>query len=208
MSSWTAWSSCSVSCGLGSLFRQRDILREAVPGGSCGGAQFDSRACFPRACPGGLNEYFKNIKFCGFIVRSASFVKRFLTQLTVTGQRGRSGQSVTLPAEAESGRGTEPVLLLPPKTAGGNARARCCRLKAATLSRAPKMLAQTLVKLPVRHSNLIAVENLCCSGISLHVYVQAAWMEWCWSHRQTVRLEKWNFVLQHAHTWASPATAL
>lgn len=54
MSSWTAWSSCSVSCGLGSLFRQRDILREALPGGSCGGAQFDSRACFPRACPGPL----------------------------------------------------------------------------------------------------------------------------------------------------------
>uniref|UniRef100_A0A8D3EE01 SCO-spondin n=1 Tax=Scophthalmus maximus TaxID=52904 RepID=A0A8D3EE01_SCOMX len=51
MSSWTAWSACSVSCGLGSLFRQRDILREALPGGDCGGAQFDSRACFPRACP-------------------------------------------------------------------------------------------------------------------------------------------------------------
>lgn len=52
MSTWTAWSACSVSCGLGSLFRQRDILREALPGGACGGAQFDSRACFPRACPG------------------------------------------------------------------------------------------------------------------------------------------------------------
>lgn len=52
MSPWTAWSACSVSCGLGSLFRQRDILREALPGGACGVAQFDSRACFPRACPG------------------------------------------------------------------------------------------------------------------------------------------------------------
>ncbi|KAM8881275.1 SCO-spondin isoform 1-T4 [Synchiropus picturatus] len=51
MSPWTSWSACSVSCGLGSLFRQRDILREALPGGKCGGAQFDSRACFPRACP-------------------------------------------------------------------------------------------------------------------------------------------------------------
>ncbi|XP_013879264.1 SCO-spondin isoform X2 [Austrofundulus limnaeus] len=51
MSPWTAWSACSVTCGLGSLFRQRDILREALPGGSCGGAQFDSRACFPQACP-------------------------------------------------------------------------------------------------------------------------------------------------------------
>ncbi|XP_072306545.1 SCO-spondin [Eucyclogobius newberryi] len=51
MSPWTSWSQCSVSCGLGSLFRQRDILREALPGGACGGAQFDSRACFPRACP-------------------------------------------------------------------------------------------------------------------------------------------------------------
>ncbi|CAL9698264.1 unnamed protein product [Knipowitschia caucasica] len=51
MSPWTSWSQCSVSCGLGSLFRQRDVLREALPGGACGGAQFDSRACFPRACP-------------------------------------------------------------------------------------------------------------------------------------------------------------
>ncbi|KAG7281602.1 hypothetical protein CRUP_033712, partial [Coryphaenoides rupestris] len=51
MSAWTAWSRCSVSCGLGSLFRQRDIAREALPGGGCGGGQFDSRACFPRACP-------------------------------------------------------------------------------------------------------------------------------------------------------------
>uniref|UniRef100_A0A3B5KU81 Uncharacterized protein n=1 Tax=Xiphophorus couchianus TaxID=32473 RepID=A0A3B5KU81_9TELE len=37
MSPWTAWSGCSVTCGLGSLFRQRDILRDALPGGSCGG---------------------------------------------------------------------------------------------------------------------------------------------------------------------------
>ncbi|XP_029005418.1 SCO-spondin [Betta splendens] len=51
MSPWTAWSACSVSCGLGSLFRQRDVLREALPGGTCGVAQFDSRACFSRACP-------------------------------------------------------------------------------------------------------------------------------------------------------------
>uniref|UniRef100_A0A3Q3F4P0 SCO-spondin n=1 Tax=Labrus bergylta TaxID=56723 RepID=A0A3Q3F4P0_9LABR len=51
MSPWTAWSACSVTCGLGSLFRQRDIMREALPGGACGAAQFDSRACFPRACP-------------------------------------------------------------------------------------------------------------------------------------------------------------
>lgn len=57
MSPWTAWSACSVSCGLGSLFRQRDILREAIPGGACSGAQFDSRACFPRACPGTWSKH-------------------------------------------------------------------------------------------------------------------------------------------------------
>ncbi|KAF4095523.1 hypothetical protein G5714_023126 [Onychostoma macrolepis] len=51
LSPWTSWSQCSVSCGLGSLFRQRNILRDARPGGSCGGAQFDSRACFLQACP-------------------------------------------------------------------------------------------------------------------------------------------------------------
>ncbi|KAG5268284.1 hypothetical protein AALO_G00210820 [Alosa alosa] len=50
LSPWTAWSGCSVSCGLGSLFRQRDVLRDARPGGACGGAQFDSRACFLQAC--------------------------------------------------------------------------------------------------------------------------------------------------------------
>ncbi len=52
LSPWTSWSQCSVSCGLGSLYRQRNILRDARPGGSCGGAQFDSRACFLQACPG------------------------------------------------------------------------------------------------------------------------------------------------------------
>ncbi|KAI4898140.1 hypothetical protein NFI96_015403, partial [Prochilodus magdalenae] len=51
MSAWTAWSQCSASCGLGSLFRKREILRDARAGGSCGGAQFDSRACFLQACP-------------------------------------------------------------------------------------------------------------------------------------------------------------
>ncbi|KAK1794599.1 hypothetical protein P4O66_001319 [Electrophorus voltai] len=55
LSAWTAWSQCSVSCGLGSLFRQREILRDARAEGSCGGAQFDSRACFLQACPGKLD---------------------------------------------------------------------------------------------------------------------------------------------------------
>ncbi|KAJ8413272.1 hypothetical protein AAFF_G00092680, partial [Aldrovandia affinis] len=50
LSPWTQWSQCSVSCGLGSLFRQRDVLREAQPVGECGGALFDSRACFTEAC--------------------------------------------------------------------------------------------------------------------------------------------------------------
>ncbi|XP_056307202.1 SCO-spondin-like [Danio aesculapii] len=51
LSSWTSWSQCSASCGLGSIFRQKNILRDARPGGSCGGAQFDSRPCFLQACP-------------------------------------------------------------------------------------------------------------------------------------------------------------
>ena len=58
MSAWTQWSRCSVTCGLGSLFRQRDVLRDARTGGACGGAQFDSRACFLQACPG--QEYCKH----------------------------------------------------------------------------------------------------------------------------------------------------
>uniref|UniRef100_A0A8C9VHG3 Subcommissural organ spondin n=1 Tax=Scleropages formosus TaxID=113540 RepID=A0A8C9VHG3_SCLFO len=50
LSSWTQWSQCSVTCSLGSLFRQREVVREARPGGECGGALFDSRACFAQAC--------------------------------------------------------------------------------------------------------------------------------------------------------------
>uniref|UniRef100_A0A3B3XWQ1 Spondin-like TSP1 domain-containing protein n=1 Tax=Poecilia mexicana TaxID=48701 RepID=A0A3B3XWQ1_9TELE len=77
MSPWTAWSGCSVTCGLGSLFRQRDILRDALPGGSCGGAQFDSRACFPRACPvhghwSAWTEWSECDALCGGGVRQRS----------------------------------------------------------------------------------------------------------------------------------------
>lgn len=66
MSAWTAWSQCSVSCGLGFLFRQRNILRDARPGGSCGGAQFDSRACFLQACPGDV--YFLILVLIFFLI--------------------------------------------------------------------------------------------------------------------------------------------
>ncbi|XP_061877505.1 SCO-spondin isoform X1 [Entelurus aequoreus] len=77
MSPWTSWSMCSVSCGLGSLFRQRDIIREALPGGSCGGAQFDSRACFPRPCSvdghwSGWTEWSECDAQCGGGVRERS----------------------------------------------------------------------------------------------------------------------------------------
>ncbi|XP_075444784.1 SCO-spondin-like [Ascaphus truei] len=48
---WTSWSECSRSCGLGVIFRRRDVLRERLPGGQCAGAQFDSKSCFVQACP-------------------------------------------------------------------------------------------------------------------------------------------------------------
>ncbi|MGH0153391.1 UNVERIFIED_CONTAM: hypothetical protein FKN15_041924 [Acipenser sinensis] len=51
VSPWGQWSECSQSCGLGSLFRQREVLREAQPGGVCNTILFDSRACFSQACP-------------------------------------------------------------------------------------------------------------------------------------------------------------
>ncbi|XP_058879421.1 SCO-spondin [Acipenser ruthenus] len=51
VSPWGQWSECSQSCGLGSLFRQREVLREAQPGGVCNTVLFDIRACFSQACP-------------------------------------------------------------------------------------------------------------------------------------------------------------
>ncbi|KAM8967216.1 LOW QUALITY PROTEIN: SCO-spondin-like [Pelodytes ibericus] len=51
LSQWTSWSVCSHSCGLGVIFRRRDVLRDRLPGGHCDGAQFDSKSCFVQACP-------------------------------------------------------------------------------------------------------------------------------------------------------------
>ncbi|XP_074841635.1 SCO-spondin-like [Carettochelys insculpta] len=51
LAGWSSWSECSRSCGLGVTFRQRDLLRSALPGGQCERLQFDSRSCFLRACP-------------------------------------------------------------------------------------------------------------------------------------------------------------
>lgn len=92
------------------------------------------------------HEFFKNISSVAAL-RAQPHLQDFVMQFMVAGQSGRSGQSVTLTVEAESGSGTERVRLLPQKTVGRNVRGRCCRLKAAIASRAPKMSAQTLVKL-------------------------------------------------------------
>ncbi|XP_056407686.1 SCO-spondin-like [Hyla sarda] len=51
LSPWTSWSDCSRSCGLGVMFRRRDVVRDRLPGGHCVGAQFDSKSCFMKACP-------------------------------------------------------------------------------------------------------------------------------------------------------------
>ncbi|XP_068790174.1 SCO-spondin-like [Struthio camelus] len=51
MSAWSGWSECSRSCGLGVIFRRRELLRNALPGGTCDRPDFDSRSCFLRACP-------------------------------------------------------------------------------------------------------------------------------------------------------------
>ncbi|XP_038666358.1 SCO-spondin [Scyliorhinus canicula] len=51
VSDWTQWSQCGQSCGLGVLFRHRDILRPALPSGQCNQPRWDTRACFIQACP-------------------------------------------------------------------------------------------------------------------------------------------------------------
>lgn len=39
------------------------------------------------------------------------------------------------------------------------------------------------------------------------MFVQAASAEWCWSLRPTARLGRWNVVLQHVPSSASPLAA-
>ncbi|XP_062426817.1 LOW QUALITY PROTEIN: SCO-spondin-like [Rhea pennata] len=51
VSAWSGWSECSRSCGLGVTFRRRELLRNALPGGTCDRRDFDSRSCFLGACP-------------------------------------------------------------------------------------------------------------------------------------------------------------
>nr|XP_045016023.1 SCO-spondin [Jaculus jaculus] len=48
---WSAWSSCSHTCGLGLTFQRRELLRPPLPGGSCPLGQLRSQSCFMQACP-------------------------------------------------------------------------------------------------------------------------------------------------------------
>ncbi|XP_068828902.1 LOW QUALITY PROTEIN: SCO-spondin-like [Capricornis sumatraensis] len=51
LSSWSGWSSCSRSCGLGLAFQRRELLRPPLPGGSCPSDRLRSQPCFVQACP-------------------------------------------------------------------------------------------------------------------------------------------------------------
>ncbi|XP_008064182.1 SCO-spondin [Carlito syrichta] len=51
LASWSGWSSCSRSCGLGLAFQRREQLRPPLPGGNCPQAQLRNQFCFEQACP-------------------------------------------------------------------------------------------------------------------------------------------------------------
>ncbi|XP_044534907.1 SCO-spondin-like [Gracilinanus agilis] len=51
LASWSGWSSCSRSCGLGVTFQRRALLRAPLLGGGCSQEDFQSRSCFLQACP-------------------------------------------------------------------------------------------------------------------------------------------------------------
>ncbi|CAK7295104.1 SSPO [Vulpes lagopus] len=48
---WSAWSSCSRTCGPGLASQRRDVLRPSLPGGSCPSDRFRTQPCFVQACP-------------------------------------------------------------------------------------------------------------------------------------------------------------
>ena len=49
-SAWTAWDSCSATCGGGVRLRSRFVKEAAKNGGSCGGDAVESKACGITAC--------------------------------------------------------------------------------------------------------------------------------------------------------------
>jgi len=55
-SSWSAFTPCSSSCGLGIQKRKRNILRHAIGTGElCKGSLFDIQKCHQKPCPGPVN---------------------------------------------------------------------------------------------------------------------------------------------------------
>lgn len=62
---WSAWSPCSSSCGVGSHFRRRSLLRPERYSGQCKGLTFEVGACFNGPCRGlcfvGKLKSFQNI---------------------------------------------------------------------------------------------------------------------------------------------------
>jgi hypothetical protein len=50
-SEWSAWSPCSLTCGLGQQVREREVRVEAANGGSPCGALMQEQSCDDRACP-------------------------------------------------------------------------------------------------------------------------------------------------------------
>ena len=53
-STWTAWSNCSASCGVGTQLRSRFIEENAQNGGSgCSGESAESKTCNLDLCPAG-----------------------------------------------------------------------------------------------------------------------------------------------------------
>lgn len=49
---WSAWKSCSVTCGGGTQFRNRECIQPLYGGAACSGPADESQACNKDACPG------------------------------------------------------------------------------------------------------------------------------------------------------------
>jgi len=52
LSDWSAWDTCSVTCGNGTHSRRRDCIPPRHGGRPCVGDTVETQPCFVRFCPG------------------------------------------------------------------------------------------------------------------------------------------------------------
>ena len=92
---WSMWGSCSVTCGVGEMTRQRQCLnpRPEHGGRSCTGNSLEHKTCHPGQCTGITHSHLKIRRalytYCVKFVQTCGILNQFTTILMYTPRKRR-----------------------------------------------------------------------------------------------------------------------